>query len=217
MADQQSNAHFNMLEQQVRPSEVLNPRVLSALENVKRADFVDDSLLGLAYADTELPIGFGQTILSPVTVGRLLQAVDVQEDEHVLEIGTGSGYMTALLAQLAAHVTTVEIIADLSEMAQQQLNRLTNITYCIGDASRGWPLADRIDVIVSTAAFKQVPDAFLQSLKVGGRMVVVVGEGELMTVNLIRRLTEWEWQTDSLFETVIPAMINAEPKPEFEF
>jgi protein-L-isoaspartate(D-aspartate) O-methyltransferase len=217
MADQQSNAHFNMLEQQVRPSEVLNPRVLSALENVKRADFVDDSLFGLAYADTELPIGYGQTILSPVTVGRLLQAVDVQEDEHVLEIGTGSGYMTALLAQLAAHVTTVEIIADLSEMAQQQLKQLTNITYCIGDASRGWSLADRIDVIISTAAFKQVPDAFLQSLKVGGRMLVVVGEGELMTVNLIRRLTEWEWQTDSLFETVIPAMINAEPKPEFEF
>lgn len=214
---QQSNAHFNMLEQQVRPSDVLDPRVLSALEKVKRSEFVDASLAGLAYADTELPIGFGQTILAPVLVGRMLQAADVQQNEYVLEIGTGSGYMTALLEQLAAHVTTVEMIAELSEIAQQKLSHLNTISFAIGDASKGWPLADRIDVIVSTAAFVSVPDEYLQSLKVGGRMIAVVGESEPMSINVIRRVTEREWQTETMFETVIPVMINAEPKAEFEF
>ena len=208
-----------MLEQQVRPSEVLNPHVLKALEEVKRSQFVDESLSGLAYADTELPIGFGQVMLPPVLVGRLLQALDVQSNEDVLEIGTGSGYCTALLAKLAHHVFSVELIAELSEIAQQHLvdADINNVTFYTGDASQGWPLSDRVDVIISSAAFVSVPDEFLQSLNIGGRMLAVVGDGALMSVNIIRRVTEWEWQTDSLFETVIPAMINTEPKAEFEF
>ncbi|MDB2705604.1 protein-L-isoaspartate O-methyltransferase [Pseudomonadota bacterium] len=214
---QQTNAHFNMLEQQVRPSDVLNPRVLSALEKVKRSEFVDVSLAGLAYADTELPIGYGQSILAPVLIGRMLQAVDVQQNEHVLEIGTGSGYVTALLEQLSAHVTTVEMIAELSGIAQQNLSHLKTISFAIGDASKGWLLADRVDVIVSTAAFASVPDDYLQSLKVGGRMIAAVGEGEPMSVNVIRRVSEREWQTETMFETVIPVMINAEAKAEFKF
>jgi len=219
MTQNQTTAHFNMLEQQVRPSDVLNTRVLNALENVERSQFVDESLSGLAYADTELPIGFGQVMLAPVVIGRLLQAIAVQENEHVLEIGTGTGYLTALLASLAAEVTTVEIISELSEQAQQNLNNvgILNVTCCVGDASCSWPLADRIDVIISTAAFVTVPDDYLQSLKVGGRMLAVVGQGNMMTANVINRVSEWEWQTESLFETVIPAIINAEPKAEFEF
>ena len=208
-----------MLEQQVRPSEVLNPHVLKALEEVKRSQFVDESLSGLAYADTELPIGFGQVMLPPVLVGRLLQALDVQSNEDVLEIGTGSGYCTALLAKLAHYVFSVELIAELSEIAQQHLvdADINNVTFYTGDASQGWPLSGRVDVIISSAAFVSVPDEFLQSLNIGGRMLAVVGDGALMSVNIIRRVTEWEWQTDSLFETVIPAMINTEPKAEFEF
>jgi len=208
-----------MLEQQIRPSDVLNPQVLKALKEVKRSQFVDESLSGLAYADTELPIGFGQVMLPPVLVGRLLQALDVQSNEDVLEIGTGSGYCTALLAKLAHHVFSVELIAELSEMAQQNLvdADINNITFYTGDASHGWPLSDRIDVIISSAAFVSVPDEFLQRLNIGGRMLAVVGKGTLMSVNIIRRVTEWEWQTESLFETVIPAMINAELKAEFEF
>jgi len=219
MTQNQTTAHFNMLEQQVRPSDVLNTRVLNALENVERSQFVDESLSGLAYADTELPIGFGQVMLAPVVIGRLLQAIAVQENEHVLEIGTGTGYLTALLASLAAEVTTVEIISELSEQAQQNLNNvgISNVTCCVGDASCSWPLVDRIDVIISTAAFVTVPDDYLQSLKVGGRMLAVVGQGNMMTANVINRVSEWEWQTESLFETVIPAIINAEPKAEFEF
>lgn len=211
------NAHFNMLEQQVRPSDVLAPRALSALKSVERIQFVDDELQGLAYADTDLPIGFGQVILSPVVLGRFLQAIDIQPDESVLEIGTGTGYFTALLAQLAEHVTSVEIIPELSALAAENLANVDNVTLLVGDASKSWTLADRIDVIISTAAFVTVPDDYLQSLAVGGRMLAVVGEAEAMEVQIIRRVTEWNWQVENVFETVIPAMINAEPHAQFEF
>ena len=212
-----ANAHFNMLEQQVRPSDVLDSRVLSALKKVVRAQFVDEELQGLAYADTDLPIGFGQMILSPVVLGRLLQALDVQADESVLEIGTGTGYFTALLAQLAMHVTSVEIVPKLSAIAADNLADIDNVTLQIGDASKGWALADRIKVIISTAAFVTVPDDYLQNLAIGGRMLAVVGEAKAMNVQIIHRVTEREWQTESVFETVIPAMINAEPNAQFEF
>lgn len=212
-------AHFNMLEQQVRPSDVLDLRVLAALKSVIRAQFVDNDFLGLAYADTELPIGYGQKMLSPVLQGRLLQALDVQPDEKVLEIGTGTGYFTALLAQLASHVMSVEIVPELSALAQNNLTSagIDNVTLYVGDASRAWPLADRIDAIVITAALVSVPDDYLQSLQVGGRLLAIVGKGQNMQVQLIRRVAERQWQTTTVFETVISAMINAEPKLEFEF
>ncbi len=219
MVQNLDNAHFNMLEQQVRPSDVLDSRVLEALKNVERDQFVDESMAGLAYADTALPIGYGQVILSPVTQGRLLQALNVQMDENVLEIGTGTGYSTALLALLASHVTTVDIVPELVELAQQNLAKtgIKNVTCCVGDASQGWLLADRIDVIIATAAFEIIPDDYLQSLTVGGRMLAVVGKDADMSVQIIKRVTEREWQTDTVFETSIPAMLNAESKPEFEF
>lgn len=219
MAQNLDNAHFNMLEQQVRPSDVLNARVLKALSEVARDQFVDDELSGVAYADTALPIGFGQEVLSPVTQGRFLQVIDVQPEENVLEIGTGTGYFTALLAQLAQHVISVDIVPELSAIAQNNLAKagIHNVTCDVGDASHGWPLADRIDVIIATAAFEVVPDNYLQSLAVGGRMLAVVGENTDMTVQIIRRVAEREWQTDTVFETSIPVMINAEVKPKFEF
>ncbi|NOQ76457.1 MAG: methyltransferase domain-containing protein [Methylococcaceae bacterium] len=208
-----------MLEQQVRPSDVLNPRVLEALKNVERDQFVDEHLAGLAYADTALPIGFGQEIFPPVLQGRLLQALNVQIDENVLEIGTGTGYSTALLAQLASHITTVDIVPELVEIAEQNLEQMgiNNVTCCVGDASHGWPLTDRIDVIIATAAFEIVPSEYLQSLAVGGRMLAIVGKDTDMSVQIIRRMTEREWKTDTVFETSVPAMLNAESKPEFEF
>ena len=219
MVQNLDNAHFNMLEQQVRPSDVLDSRVLEALKKVERDQFVDESLAGIAYADTALPIGYGQEILSPVTQGRLLQALNVQSQENVLEIGTGTGYSTALLALLASHVTTVDIVPELVELAQQNLEKIgiKNVTCCVGDASQGWPLADRIDVIIATAAFEIVPDEYLQMLAVGGRMLAVVGKDTDMSVHIIRRVEEREWQTDTVFETSIPAMLNTESKPEFEF
>ncbi len=213
------NAHFNMLEQQVRPSDVLDSRVLIALQEIVRAEFIDAEFHGLAYADTDLPIGFGQVILSPVVLGRLLQAANVQAHECVLEIGTGTGYFTALLAQLAQHVTSVEVVPELSALAVDNLAKanIDNVTLQVGDASNGWALADRIDVIISTAAFVIVPEDYLQSLTVGGRMLAVVGEENMMEVKIIHRVSEREWQTESVFETVIPAMINAEPDEQFKF
>ncbi|KKN14284.1 hypothetical protein LCGC14_0997720 [marine sediment metagenome] len=212
-------AHFNMLEQQVRPSDVLDPRVLTVLKDIVRTRFVDEEFSGLAYADTELPIGYGQTMLSPVLQGRLLQALNIQPDEKVLEIGTGNGYFTALLATLAKTVISVEIVPELSVIAGRNLAKtgIDNVMLYVGDASRGWPLVDRVDLIVATAAFVSVPNDYLQSLQIGGRMLAIVGKGQNMQVQLIRRVAEREWQTRTVFETVISAMINAEPKPEFEF
>jgi protein-L-isoaspartate(D-aspartate) O-methyltransferase len=212
-----NKSHYNMIEQQVRPSDVLEPRVLAALKAVAREKFVSEDLKALAYADTELPIGYGQTMLSPVIEGRILQALNIQPEENVLEIGTGSGYFTALLAQLARQVNTVEIIAELSEQAQHKLCGVDNIVFDVGDASQGWDLADRVDVIIATAAFVMIPDRYKQALQVGGRMLAVVGTSPAMEAQMIYRESEREWQTETQFETVIPPMINAEPKAEFSF
>jgi protein-L-isoaspartate(D-aspartate) O-methyltransferase len=219
MATTLDTAHFNMLEQQVRPSDVLDPRVLTVLKDIVRTQFVAEEFSGLAYADTELPIGYGQTMLSPVLQGRLLQVLNIQPDEKILEIGTGNGYFTALLARLASSVMSVEIISELSVLAGRNLAKtgIDNVMLYVGDASRCWPLVDRVDVIVVTAAFVSVPSDYLQSLQVGGRMLAIVGKDQNMQVQLIQRSAEREWQTTTVFETVISAMINAEPKPEFEF
>jgi len=217
MAHTLQQSHYNMIEQQVRPSNVLDARVLAALSAIPRVNFVSDEFSLLAYADTELPIGYNQTMLSPVVEGRLLQAVDVQADEQVLEIGTGTGYFTALLAHLAEHVISVELIPELAAQAKENLAGADNVELFIGDASQAWPLANRIDVIIATAAFKAVPEDYKNSLKIGGRMLCVEGLAPAMSVQIIKRIAEREWQTETVFETVIPALINAEPRPEFEF
>lgn len=216
---QLDKAHSNMVRQQVRPNEVLDDRVLAAMSEVPREAFVEPELSGLAYADVQLPIGCGQTLLPPMVEGRILQALALQTDETVLEIGTGSGYFTALLAKLAGRVITVEYFKELSNQAQARLAELDvhNVEFHVGDASKAWPMADRIDAIVITAAFVTLPEEFLYSLKVGGRLIAVVGKAPAMSVQLIKRVSEWDWQTTSLFETVVPAMIHAEPKAEFEF
>ncbi len=212
-------AHFNMIEQQIRPGYVLDERVLSVLESISRTQFIDEDMHGLAYADTALPIGHGQTMLPPVLVARLLQALQVQPTDSVLEIGTGTGYLTALLATLAAHVVSVEIYPELSAEADSNLAAasIDNITLQVGDAAQSWPLTDRVDAIISTAAWVSVPDAYFQSLKIGGRMVAIVGEGDAMDVQLITRISERDWQTESVMETVVPPMVNAEPTAKFEF
>ncbi len=214
---QQETAHFNMLEQQVRPNEIDNSRVLDAIREIDRISFVDEELTGLAYADVGLAMGYGQTMLPPLLQAKFLQALDIQPNEDVLEIGTGTGYFTALLAQLAHHVFSVEIVPELSAQAKQNLSAFTNITLQVGDAAKSWQLDDRVDVIVATGAFADTPDELLNALKVGGRMLATIGEGPAMNVQLIHRVTEREWQSENVLETVIPYLINAEPKAEFEF
>ncbi len=212
-------AHSNMVNQQLRPNEVADARVLAAMSDIPREKFLDPSLQGLAYADVQLPIGCGQTVLPPMVEGRMLQALALQSDETILEIGTGSGYFTALLARLAAKVITVEYFEELSVEAHDRLQdlKLHNVEFEVGDAAKSWPLTERMDAIVITAALLTVPDEYLNQLKVGGRLVAVVGKAPAMSVQLIQRISERQWQTSALFETVIPAMIHAEPKAEFEF
>jgi protein-L-isoaspartate(D-aspartate) O-methyltransferase len=208
-----------MVVQQVRPSDVLDDAVLRVMMEVSRADFVDDHLAMMAYADTMLPLAHGQTMLSPILEGRFLQALNLSPETNVLEIGTGSGYFTALLAKLARHVISVELYADLSERAAQRLTNanINNVTLTVGDASKGWSLVERVDTIVLTAACADTPDEYLQSLKVGGKLLIVTGKAPAMPVQLITRMSEREWQSTVLFETVIPYLINAEPSQKFEF
>lgn len=216
---QLDKAHSNMVIQQVRPGDVLDTRVLDVMSAIPREHFVDAELVQLAYADTRLPIGCGQTMLPPTLEGRFLQALNLQAHETVLEIGTGSGFFTALLAAMAAEVISVEYFEELSDAARERLDKLdiNNVRLEVGNAAKAWSLPDRVDAIVITAAFVTLPESYLHSLKLGGRLLAVIGKAPAMSVQLINRVSEWEWQTISLFETVIPVMIDAEPKAEFEF
>lgn len=208
-----------MIETQIRPVGVDEPAVLDALVRFPRSDFVLPGYLGLACADTHLPVGCEQLMLSPVQEARFLQALQLHKTETVLEIGTGSGYFTAMLSELAARVISVEYHSDLTALADQRLKALDidNVELHSGDAARGWETDERVDAIVITAAYQQLPDCYLQQLKIGGRLLVVEGYAPAMTVKQITRQTERDWQTRKLFETVIPYMIHAEPAAAFEF
>jgi protein-L-isoaspartate(D-aspartate) O-methyltransferase len=208
-------ARFNMIEQQIRPWDVLDPIVLDLLGQVPREDFVPSQYAGLAFADLEIPIGHSQSMLSPKLEARILQSLDLKKSDSVLEIGTGSGYMTALLAKLTKHVSSVDIDASFTAAALHKLQQhgIFNVTLESGDAARGWSAETAYDVIVLTGSVPVLPDSLKQSLSIGGRMFAVVGEAPAMSAMLTRRVAEDIWRTDTLFETCIPALQNA-PQPE---
>lgn len=208
-----------MIETQIRPNEVNDPAVLEALVRFPRADFVLPAYTGLACADTQLPVGCDQMMLSPLQEARFLQALQLKPDETVLELGTGSGYFTAMLSQLAKQVISVEYYAELTAEAERRLSAcaVTNVSLHTGDAANRWDIDERLDAIVMTAAYQQIPEFYLQQLKIGGRLIAVEGQPPAMTVKQITRTAEREWQTRGVFETDIPYMIHAEPAPAFEF
>ncbi len=213
--DTHEQARFNMIEQQIRTWEVLDATVLNLLQKLPRENFVAPQYTGLAFADLEIPIGHGQLMLSPKMEGRIIQTLQLKKTDKVLEIGTGSGYLTALLATLANHVYSVELIAELSQNAQKRLSQqnIQNVTLAIGDAVNGWPAHKPYDVIVYTGSLPVAPDSVQQSLKIGGRMFVVVGEAPVMEATMIQRISENTFKRDVLFETCLPALVNA-PQPE---
>ncbi|HAQ50150.1 MAG TPA: protein-L-isoaspartate O-methyltransferase [Gammaproteobacteria bacterium] len=219
MLDEIEQAHFNMVEQQVKPTALNNERVLSALEKIKRTDFVPAQYQAVAYADTCLPIGYEQVILSPIIQSHLLQALQLMGHETVLEIGTGSGYLTALLATLALQVKTVEYTAELSAQAKKNCADydLHNITFCVGDGSVDWPLEQPVDVIVLTASLTAMPMSYLKRLSDNGRLIALIGDGQLTQMQLWTRDKQQQWQSVSLLETVVPPMIVAQSPPQFEF
>ncbi len=212
-------ARHNMVEQQIRPWEVLDQKVLDVLEAVPREDFVPAEWRNLAYVDEFIPLPGGEVMLPPRIEARLLQALDVQPEETVLEVGTGSGYFTALLAKLARHVYSVEIDPELSASAGEKLREhgIANVTLEVGDAARGWDRHAPYNAIAITGSLPELPDAFREQLTIGGRLVAIVGEEPVMEAVLIRRLGESEWSEEFLFETVVPPLKNAPGTNRFRF
>lgn len=212
-------ARFNMIEQQIRPWEVLDPKVLDLLFVVKREDFVPSAYRNLAFADMEIPLGSGQAMLAPKIEAKQLQELAIKKTDKVLEIGTGSGYMAALLAAHAEHVVSVESRPELAEFARQNLQNagVTNVSVEIGDGANGWPARGPYDAIVVTGSMPEVPQALLKQLRVGGRLTLVVGEAPVMEAQLITCTAEGAYNTVNLFETVIPALDGATAKETFSF
>ncbi len=212
-------ARFNMVEQQIRPWEVLDTRVLDLLHIIKREDYVPEAYKALAFGDLEIPIGHGEKMLSPKLEARMLQELAVNADDRILEIGTGSGYMTALLASQGAHVYSVEIVKEftLAASARLALHGIRNVTLETADAALGWDKHGPYDVIVITGSLPILPLAFQQSLNTGGRLFAVVGEAPAMDARLITCAVSGSYGTASLFETCIPALRNAPQRAQFSF
>ncbi len=212
-------ARFNMIEQQIRPCEVLDGRVLELLKHVKREHFVPKDKKGLAFADIEMPLGYGAVMWQPKLEGRALQELQLAPDDRVLEVGTGSGYLTALLAALAGHVTSVEIVPELSAAAQQNLApyHRNNITLEVGDAARGWGNGAGYDVIVLTGSTPVLPEVFRSSLNVGGRLFAVVGDAPVMEAKLITRVAPDTFESVNILETCVAPLQNAEQPSRFVF
>jgi protein-L-isoaspartate(D-aspartate) O-methyltransferase len=218
-----NKARFNMVEQQVRPWDVLDPRVLNVIGNIPREQFVPEQSRNLAYADTRIPIGHyeGRTshMLNPVIEGRLLQSLAIGEDDTVLQIGTGTGYVTACLATLARHVDSVDINPDMTALAEKNLARfeIANVTLSTGDGSTRWEQKQFYDCIAIMGSLPAIPDFYKKALKEGGRMFVVIGDAPVMKALLVTRISKNEWTMDELFETCIDPLINAEKPAQFVF
>ena len=208
-------ARFNMVEQQIRPWDVLDQQVLDLLFAVHREDFVPPQYRSLAFVDMEIPLAAGEKMLPPRLEARMLQEVAVKPTDRILEVGTGSGYMTALLAKRGAHVTSVEINPEFSTSAAARLlaHGIANVTLEVGDAARGWPKAAPYDVIVLTGSVPVLADEFQRSLKPGGRLLAVIGEAPVMHARLTTCAGGGACDTVTLFETCIPVLHNA-PQPE---
>lgn len=212
-------ARFNMIEQQIRPWEVLDPQVLDLLFVVKREDFTPPAYRNLAFADMEIPLGGGQVMLAPKIEAKMLQELVLKKTDKVLEIGTGSGYMAALLAARAEHVVTVESRPELAATAKENLERagVANVTVEVGNGAEGWSQRGPYDAIVISGSLPVVPASLLKQLRVGGRLAVVVGEAPVMEAQLVTCTGEGIYNTVNLFETVIPALDGIETKASFTF
>lgn len=212
-------ARFNMVEQQIRTWEVLDQKVLDLLMSLKREEFVPRASRALAFADLEIPIGFGEVMLSPKVEARILQEVAPRPGESVLEVGTGSGYMAALLGSLAKHVVSVEMRPELKQMGETNLRAqgFTNVTVELGDAARGWAAHAPYDVIVVSGSTPMLPDSVLAQLKPGGRLFAIVGDAPVMEAQLITCADAGSYRMVNLFETCAPPLINAAQPERFIF
>jgi protein-L-isoaspartate(D-aspartate) O-methyltransferase len=210
-------ARYNMIEQQIRPWEVLDQKVLDLLTQVPREEFVPAVYRNLAFTDIAIPLDHGKSMLPPKIEARMLQALEIQAEDEILQVGTGSGYVAALLASLGSHVTSVDIHADLQEQAKQRLadNNIQNVTMETGDAAQGWNPNRSYDVITIMGSLPILPESFQLSLNKGGRLFAFVGDAPLIEAVLITRVGENEWSREVLFETDVPELENASQPERF--
>lgn len=214
-----TQARKNSIDSQIRPWGGLNYLANNALRDIPREMFVPQAYKNLAFADIEIPLNDKAKMLSPKVEGRLLSALNIQKHESVLEIGTGSGYLTAVLSQLSKSVTSIEIDPQLSASAGEKLASLNidNVILEVGDASKGWKSNDFFDVVVVGSAVPKITGRYFHLVNVGGRIFVVEGTGNVMSAKLITRINEHEWKTESLFETYLDTMQGLKSSTGFEF
>jgi protein-L-isoaspartate(D-aspartate) O-methyltransferase len=219
MAMNFDQARLNMVENQVRPWEVLDGRVLDVIGKVHREDFVAAAHRQLAFADLCLPLGHGEVMMKPVVEGRVLQALDLKSTNRVLEIGTGSGFLTACLASLAAHVTSVDIHADFTSAAGKRLQDagMNNVSLVTGEAVEGWQPGELFDALIVTGAVSTIPTRWLNWLKTDARALVVRGQSPVQYATLLTHEGAGRYREETLFETDLPYLTHAEPPKRFVF
>lgn len=219
MAMNMEQARLNMVENQVRPWEVLDGRVLDVIARVPREQFVAPEHRQLAFADLCLPLGHGEVMMKPVVEGRVLQALELLPTDRVLEIGTGSGYLTACLAALSEHVTSVDIHDDFTAAATQRLQAtgVANVDLATGEAVNQWQPEALFDALVVTGAVDVIPARWLNWLKPGARAVVIHGRSPAQQVTLLTHESGGRCREEHLFETDLPYLVHAEPQPRFVF
>jgi protein-L-isoaspartate(D-aspartate) O-methyltransferase len=212
-------ARFNMIEQQIRPWNVLDQEVLDLLHVVKREAFVPAAYQNLAFADVEIPLPGGEAMMNPKIEARILQELNLKKHENVLEVGAGSAYMAALMAHRARHVTTVEISPEIKALAEQNIAKagISNVTVVEGNAAAGWEQGGPYDVIFISGGVESIPDAFLQQVKVGGRIAAIVGRSPAMTAVIVHRVSETGYDTVKLFETNVKPLSGAPAVSHFTF
>ena len=215
-------ARFNMIEQQIRPWDVLDAHVLQLLAVIKREDFVPLAHKSLAFVDMEIPFGsiaLGQSMLSPKVEARMLQDLQIHKHETVLEIGTGSGFMTALLAHRAQFVTTLEIDATLAKTSSQTLenNDVYNAKVVHADGSKNLTSFDTFNVILLSGSVAQIPSGILNMLKIGGRCMAIVGDEPVMRATLVQRVSDTAFETKQSWDTVAPRLLGFMETPRFQF
>lgn len=212
-------ARFNMIEQQIRPWDVLDPGVLALLAVVHREDFVPAAYRAMAFVDTQVPLPHGQSMLEPKVEARLLQELAPQRHEKVLEIGAGSGHMAALLAHKAQHVITVEIDPALAKLAGENLKRagVYNASVREGNGADGVPAEAPFDAILLSGSVAELPQKLLDQLKIGGRLAAIVGAEPVMRALLVTRIAAGEFQRRELFDTVAPRLVGFDEPPKFRF
>ncbi len=214
-----AQARKNAIEQQIRPWGGLNYIANNALKDTPREDFVPEKYKNLTFADIEIPLTNKAKMLFPKIEGRLLDALNIQKHETVLEVGTGSGYLTAVLSKLCKSVISIEIDETLSHSAQEKINALgiDNVNLKIGDVSKGWHSDDFFDVVIVGSSVPKITGRYFHLLNVGGRIFVIEGSGNIMSAKLITRISEHKWDTKSLFETQLDPMQGLESSANFEF